>query len=106
MRKLQRKIMQGIYYAYLLRLVSLPGVFQGFCMLGIMIVLSRFVSLTHVYYNIISIRVGQLDTFLYNAVSTTEVWTLLLIGLFVFFMLSLRLSFISAERMQYSFARI
>jgi hypothetical protein len=104
MKTLQRKIMRGIYYAYAIRLVTLPGVLQGFLMLGAMIALTNFVSLGNVLNNISQIQVGQLGTFTYNAVRTTEVWTLLLIGLFVFAMLSLRISLAPRQEM-YSFAR-
>jgi hypothetical protein len=96
--------MRGIYYAYLLRLLSLPGVPQGFLMLGIMIVLTHFVSLGNVLHNVSQIEATEIGMYAYNAVRTTEVWTLLLIGLFVFSMLSLRISLVP-KREDYSFAR-
>jgi len=102
MKTLQRKIMRGIYYAYALRLVSLPGVFQGFVMLGIMIALTRFVSLGNVINNLSQVQLSHADTFVYNAISTTELWTLLLIGLFVFLSLSLRFSLVPQRKAQYS----
>ncbi len=102
MKTLQRKIMHGIYYAYALRLVSLPGVFQGFVMLGIMIALTRFVSLGNVINNLSQIESSRIGAFMYNAVSTTELWTLLLIGLFVFLSLSLRISLVPQRKAQYS----
>lgn len=105
MKTLQRKIMRGIYYAYFLRLVSLPGVLQGFVMLGVLIMLTRFVSLGNVIQNFSNIEMTHVDTFAFNAIRTTEVWTLLLIGLFVFLSLSLRISLVP-KRTQYSFAQI
>ena len=104
MKTLHRKIMRGIYYAYAIRLVTLPGVLQGFLMLGAMIALTNFVSLGNVINNITQIQVSHLGVFTYNAVRTTEVWTLLLIGLFIFAMLSLRIS-LAPRRRTYSFAR-
>lgn len=107
MKTLQRKIMRGIYYAYFLRLVSLPGVLQGFVMLGILIALTRFVSIGAVIQNFSHIQVSHIGHFIYNAVRTTEIWTLLLIGLFVFLLLSLRISFVPKHtRNAYSLARI
>ncbi len=106
MKTLQRKIMRGIYYAYALRLVSLPGVLQGFVMLGIMIALTRFVSLGNVIQNFLQAEWSHVGTFFYNAVSTTELWTLLLIGIFVFLTLSLRISFVPQKREQLAFARM
>ena len=104
MKTLHRKIMRGIYYAYAIRLVTLPGVLQGFLMLGAMIALTNFVSLGNVINNITQIQVSHLGIFTYNAVRTTEVWTLLLIGLFIFAMLSLRIS-LTPRQGTYSFAR-
>ena len=106
MKTLERKIMRGIYYAYMLRLVSLPGVMQGFVMLGILIALTHFVSLPHVLQNLSNIGMSHVGTFVYNAVRTTELWTLLLIGMFVFLTLSLRISLIPKHESQYSFSRV
>lgn len=106
MKTLQRKIMRGIYYAYFLRLVSLPGVLQGFLMLGVMIVLTRYVSLGNVLNNVSQMDTSNVGAFAYNAVRTTEIWTLLLIGLFVFCMLSLRISLIPRSTHRYSYAQV
>ncbi len=84
--------MRGIYYAYFLRLASLPGVLQGFVMLGILIALTRFVSLGSVLQNLSSIEFSHLGSFLYNAARNTEFLTLLLLGLFIFALLSVRMS--------------
>lgn len=105
MKTLQRKIMRGIYYAYALRLLTLPGVLQGFFMLGIIIVLTRFVSIGHVIQNLKGIEMNHVGTFVYNAVRTTEIWTLLLVGLFVFGLLSLRIT-LTPHRKDYSLVRI
>lgn len=101
MKQLQRKIMRGIYYAYFLRLVSLPGVLQGFVMLAVLIMLTRFVSLGHVVSNFEQIEMSQVGTFVYNAVRTTELWTLLLVGLFVFLALSIRISLVPRREVEH-----
>ncbi len=106
MKTLQRKIMRGIYYAYALRLVSLPGVIQGFVMLAVLIALTRFVSLGNVIQNLSGIEMSHFGTFVYNAVRTTEIWTLLLVGVFVFLSLSLKISLVPRREDQYSYARI
>lgn len=105
MNTLQKRIMRGIYYAYLLRLISLPGVWQGFVMLSAMIALTRFVSIGNVINNLTQIEMSGIGRFAYNAVRTTEIWTLLLIGVFVFCLLSVRMS-LSRPARNYSFARI
>ena len=107
MKTLQRKIMRGIYYAYFLRLVSLPGVLQGFVMLGVLIALTHFVSIGNVIQNISGVEEGNIGRFMYNAVRTTEAWTLILIGLFVFLSLSLRISIVPKKKDDmYTLARI
>lgn len=73
-------------------------------MLGVLIMLTRFVSLGNVIQNFSNIEMTYAGTFLYNAVRTTEVWTLLLIGLFVFLSLSLRVSLVPQKREAYSLA--
>jgi hypothetical protein len=93
MNTLQRKIMRGIYYAYALRLISLPGIWQGFFMLGIVAALSRFVSPGNVFHNLLQVRVGELGNFLYESFLGTESWTLILGVLFVICFFSLRASF-------------
>lgn len=102
MNSLQRKIMRGIYYAYFLRLASLPGVWQGFVMLGSLIVLTYFVSLGNVIHNLSQVQVSYAGTFFYNAVRNTEAWTLLLVGIFVFCLLSLRISFSPRKESAYA----
>lgn len=87
---LQKKIMRRVYYAYAIRLVTLPGVPQGFLTLFALIGLTYFVSLASVLNNIRQIPVGNLDTFAYNAVTNTDAWTLLFTGLIIFSLLSFR----------------
>ena len=106
MNTLQRKIMRGIYYAHILRLASLPGVWQGFVMLGVMIVLTRYVSLWNVLHNLSQVEIRNVGVFFYNAVRTTELWTLLAIGTFIFLSLSLRFSLNTKHDHSYSFARV
>ena len=101
MTRLKRKIMRGIYYAYVLRVVSLPGVWQGFAMLAVIIMLTRFVSLGNVLHNLAQNNVSTFGTFTYNAVHTTEAWTLLLIGLFIFSLFSFRISITPSSRGKY-----
>jgi len=102
---LQGKIMRGIYYAYFLRLVSMPGVIQGFAMLGILIALTHFVSIGNVIQNFSHVEVSRIGSFIYNSVLSTEMWTLLLLGLFIFLSLSLRVRLIPKHNDSYAFAR-
>ncbi len=88
--KLQKKIMRRIYYAYAIRLATLPGVPQGFMMLGALIALTYFVSLGNVIQNMENVGMSGLGQFAYNAVTNTEAWTLLLLGVMIFSALSFR----------------
>ncbi len=106
MKTLQRKIMRGIYYAYAIRLATLPGVWQGFVMLGVLIMLTRFVSPANVLQNLSLIEMSHFGTFMYNAVRTTEIWTLLGIGLFVFLSLSLRFSLAPRRERAYAYSHV
>lgn len=103
MKRLHRKIMRGIYYAYALRLVSQRGVWQGFVMLSALIGLTQFVSLSNVLHNLRGVELKGIPQFTYNAVSTTEAWTFLCIGLIVFCALSIRVSM--APRQVYTLQR-
>ena len=106
MNTLQRKIMRGIYYAYIIRIVTMPGVWQSFFMLVAFAGLTRFVSISNVLHNFSVSGVSNADTFFYNAVRTTEVWTFFLLGVLVFLSLSIRFSIIPKGDTQYSFARV
>ena len=90
MKTLQKKIMRRIYYAFALRTVATPGVFQGFAMLGILIALTYFVSLGNVIENMVNVGWEGVGTFAYHAITNTEAWTLLLLGAFIFSALSFR----------------
>ena len=88
--KLQRKIMRGIYYSFAIRGITNPALILGFGMLAMLIALTHFVSIGNVINNLMGVQIGHLDRFLYNAVTNTEAWTLLIIGLLIFSALSLR----------------
>lgn len=88
--KLHTRVMRRVYYAYALRLVTLPGIPQGFFTLFALIGLTYFVSLGSILNNIRQIPVGNLDTFVYNAVTNTDAWTLLFVGLIIFGVFSFR----------------
>lgn len=98
--------MRGIYYAYVIRLATLPGVWQGFLMLASLIALTYFVSIGNVIQNLLNIPTGHIGTFFYNALRNTEAWTLLLIGVIVFLTLSIRISFARKTVPTYTYGRV
>ncbi len=87
---LQKRIMRRVYYSFVVRTIMNPALLHGFFMLGTLIVLTYFVSIGNVIQNMLNIRISDLDTFVYNAFTHTEAWTLIVIGVFVFSALSLR----------------
>lgn len=97
--------MRRVYYAYALRVATIPGVVQGFVMLAVLIGLTRFVSLGNVIHNFMAVPVGNVDVFVYNAITTTEAWTLLLVGIFIFSALSVRFTIVPMRAAQ-RFAKV
>lgn len=88
--RLQKKIMRGIYYAYVVRVLANPALLHGFFMLALLIALTYFVSIGDVIANLMHVEVGRLGIYTYNTLSNTEAWTLVIIGLLIFSALSLR----------------
>jgi hypothetical protein len=91
---LQKKIMRRVYYTYALRVATMPGILQGFLMLASLIVLTYFVSLGHVIQNLMQVQVGHVGVFFYNALTNTEAWTLLLLGIIIFLAFSFRITLV------------
>lgn len=89
-KKVYNSIMRRVYYAYSLRVLSNPTLLHGIGMFAVLLVLTRFVSPQHVLQNIAEIPVGNLGTYFYSAVAHTELWTLLLLGIFIFMLFSFR----------------
>lgn len=97
--------MRRVYYAFAIRVISTTGVVQGAVMFAVLLALTQFVSLGNVVHNFMSVPVGNVGTFFYNAITTTELWTLLLIGVFVFSALSFRIT-VSPMRATHGLAKI
>lgn len=87
---LHRTIMRRVYYAYFIRLITMPGVARGFVMVAALIGLTRFVSIRNVLVNLSHVEVGQVGTFFYNAVMHTHFMTLVLLGVIIYCLLSVR----------------
>ncbi len=79
-----------MYYAYAIRVITTPGVLQGLAMFGILVALTQFVSLGNVLRNLMHVEVGYIGTFVINALTNTEAWTLILLGGFTMAALSFR----------------
>lgn len=87
---LHNKIMRRIYYTFALRIVLQPTLLLGFLMLGMMIVLTYFVSIGNVIHNLLSLDAGNISEFVLRAFLHTEIWTLIVLGLLIFTAFSFR----------------
>lgn len=82
--------MRRVYYAYSIKLATHPVILHGILMIAFLIALTYYVSIRDIINNVMNIEVGHLGTYAYNAVTNTEIWTLFLVGAFIFSLLSLR----------------
>ncbi len=88
--QLQKKIMRRVYYAFALRLGTHPLVLHGVLFVASVYGLSVMVNVASIIENIRNMQVGNLDTYIYNAFTHTDVITLFFVGLVFFSLLSLR----------------
>lgn len=90
MNQLQKKIMRRVYYAFALRLGTHPLVVHGVLFVASVYGLSVMVHVASIIENLRNIQVGNLDTYIFNAFTHTDVLTLLFVGMVFFTLLSLR----------------
>jgi len=88
---LHHTIMRRIYYVYAINTAAHPVLLHGIGMLTMLIALTYFVSIRDVLANIGAVPVARLGAYLYEALMYTEIWTLLLLGGFIFMLFSLRM---------------
>ena len=82
--------MLRVYYAYARRAVTDPLYIYGFLLGLSAVLLTQFVSLTGLINTLVQIEIGHLPNWAYNAFTTTETATLILLGIIIFTGLSLR----------------
>lgn len=83
--------MRRIYYAYAISLLGNPAFLHGMFTGVLFIAFTYFVSIPNVLRNILDVPVGQVTGYLFAALLKTEVWTLIILGLLIFTLLSLRI---------------
>ncbi len=75
--------MRRVYYAYALRmLMSRTAAYLAALALALL-VFAQMVSVSAVFHNMLSVRVGEIHRFFISAFLNTEVWTLLVLGVCV-----------------------
>jgi len=89
-KQLKRQIMRRVYYTYALETITNPFYSYGFLLGLCAVLLTQAISLPNIINNLLSIEVGRVPIWAYNAVTTTEASTLVLFGIIIFTALSLR----------------
>lgn len=88
--KLQKKIMRRVYYAFAIRLTTHTITKHVVVLLVAGVLLARLVHVAAVYRNVASVRVGELGSYVFKAVVNADTATLMVLGLIIFTLLSLR----------------
>ena len=89
--KLKKQIMRRIYLAYSLRLLTTPAVTHGAVFVVSLFLMTYFVSFVDVFKNIMHVEVASVIPYIFASLLNTEVWTLVLLGIAIFSVLSLRI---------------
>ncbi len=90
--QLQRRIMRRVYYAFGIRLATSPVVVHGVLLFAALYALKVLVSITSIINNLRQIQLGNLDNYIFHAFMHAQFWTLVVIGIMFFTMLSLNFS--------------
>ena len=89
--KLRKNIMRRVYFVYGLRTLSNPLATHGAVLLVSIFLMTYFVSFKDVFMNIMHVEVVQVLPYIFGSILNTEVWTLVLLGVAIFSVLTLRI---------------
>jgi len=84
-----KRIMQRVYYTFAVRIMTHPVTIHALLFVGSVFVLSRLTHVAAIVSNLKSVRVGELDVYLYSTFMQAEFLTLVCVGIIVFTLLSL-----------------
>ena len=87
-QKLHRAIMRRVWYAYGLSIVFCRATLRGFLFGASMIGFWKLVSVTSIINNVLAVRVGELPSYIVQALMQAHVLALLAFGIMVFTILS------------------
>lgn len=88
--QLKNTIMRRVYYAYTVRKLTSPVAVHAALLLVLFFALTWFVSIPNVIRNVMHVEVGRIGGYALEALTHTEIWTLVIIGGIVLTALSLR----------------
>lgn len=102
---LQQKIMRRVYYAYALRLATHPIALHVLLLLLSAYALVSLVSVSSIVRNMLSVRLGDLASYVAHAFMHANVLTLIAIGVIFFTLISLRINIrmVRSSRMETAF---
>jgi len=89
--KLKKEIMRRVYFAYSLRVITMPAVTHGAVFVVSLFLMTYFVSFADVFKNIMHVEVASVIPYIFASLLNTEIWTLVLMGVAIFSLLSLRI---------------
>lgn len=98
--QLQSKIMRRVYYSFGLRVLTSRVLLQAVLLVVGLYGVKVMVHVTSVINNLKTVEVGNLDNFMFNALTHTDVYTLLSIGIVVFSLLSFNFTVFKPAKMQ------
>jgi hypothetical protein len=96
--QLQRRIMRRVYYAFGIKLLTHRVTLHAFVFtlglygLGVMVHVASFIQ------NLKSMQLQYVDNFMFNALTHTDVYTLLFVGIVVFSALSFNFSLLRVPK--------
>jgi len=88
--KLKNNIMSRVYFTYVFRLLKHPLATHGAVLIVSGYLLIRLVHVAAVYHNILNVRIGDIGNYLYFTLTRADATTLLVVGVVLFTVLSLR----------------
>lgn len=98
MTKLGNKIMRRVYYAFFLRLVTHPVSVHSLIIATSLLALSQAVSIPSIWHNLMSIKVGEVMSYLLGAFVNTQFAVQILSSVFIAALISLLVSLFRSRR--------
>ena len=90
--QLQKRIMRRVYYSFGVSVITSRAFVHGLLLAIGLYGVKVMVHVASVVGNLKTIKVGNLDNFMFNALTHTDIYTLLSVGVVIFALLSLSLN--------------
>ena len=100
MSRLSKKIMRRVYYAFCLRILSHPVSVHSVIIVMSFVVLSQAISIPSIWSNLMAIKVGEVDGYLFNALSSTQFAVQILLSIMAAATISLTINLLRGRRFE------